>query len=397
MSNEVILLGANASDLLLINQLQEDGFHVVLVSNDNRLDVIEHGFEYVELDFTDKEGVLKLVTERKFKYVISGCNDSAYLTCAYVAEKLNYPGYDGYETAKIIHHKDLFRNFMRENGFSENAYVILENIEIGHSLEDKVACLSLPLIVKPIDKSGGKGISKVEDVDAVEMAANHAFEYTDASKIIIEEFNKGELKSFSAFIVDQKVIFDFFDSEKLNSGVYQVGSSFAPFILSGHIKNEIIAVVEKIAHSLQLVDGLIHTQFLLDGNRFHIVEITRRTPGDWYAVPVRLLTELNYTLMTINGYMGKLSTHARFISHLNNKYTFRYCPRAYKNGVLMRYRISSILDPYIDCSSQYIKEGEVIANYMYERIGVIIFKFDDEQISNRIMGELAEFIHIDIN
>ena len=62
--------------------------------------------------------------------------------------------------------------------------------------------------------------------------------------------------------------------------------------------------VERVARDLNLTSGLIHTQFIADGEQFWIVEMTRRCPGDLYSLLISLSTGFNYAENYVRPFLG---------------------------------------------------------------------------------------------
>jgi len=110
-------------------------------------------------------------------YIISAicacCNDFSALSSAYVAENLGLPGHDSYNTAKIIHHKDLYRQFALENAILSPTAMGFTNIKkaLNH-----IESLSFPLLIKPVDLTGGKGISTINHIAQAQPALEKHFQ-----------------------------------------------------------------------------------------------------------------------------------------------------------------------------------------------------------------------------
>ena len=81
------------------------------------------------------------------------------LSTAYTAEKLNLPGYDSFENTELIHQKDKYRTFAETNGILSPNAKGYDDFEKAAQAIDK---FNYPVIVKPVDLTGGKGIGKVE-------------------------------------------------------------------------------------------------------------------------------------------------------------------------------------------------------------------------------------------
>src|SRR5690349_17331663 len=61
------------------------------------------------IDYSDKELLLGVVTDEAIDFLVPGCTDVSYFSCAWVAERLGLPGYDTSEVTNTVHRKDAFR------------------------------------------------------------------------------------------------------------------------------------------------------------------------------------------------------------------------------------------------------------------------------------------------
>ena len=108
--NKVLLCDANFCVVPLLKSMQKK-FNVAVVGI-NKNDPCHYlAKESYFIDYSSEAELLELFKDNKFDYIVSGCNDQSYLSSAFVAEKLKKPGYDDYQTALIIHHKDKFREY----------------------------------------------------------------------------------------------------------------------------------------------------------------------------------------------------------------------------------------------------------------------------------------------
>jgi len=114
----LLIVGGGYADIPLILSAKKLGYHVITTGN--RPNELGHLYsdEYHQADFSDIEAILTLSEQLKISAICACCNDFSALSSAYVAEKLGRPGHDSYETAKIIHHKDLYRQFALKHGIS---------------------------------------------------------------------------------------------------------------------------------------------------------------------------------------------------------------------------------------------------------------------------------------
>lgn len=250
----------------------------------------------VPINYADVDLLHKHIIENKYDFIVPGCNDRSYLSLAEIAEKLNYSGFDKYETVLTIHHKDKFR-----------AFAETKNYPVPKAVNDisKVNTLNFPIIIKPVDSFSGKGTNRVETLQDVEKYWNEAKEFSKTGAVVAEEFVEGKLYSHSAFIKNKKIVVDFFVNEYCTVYPYQVNSSNVASELNQKIQYGLREWTEQFAQDLDLVDGLVHTQFISDNETFSLIEIARRCPGDLYSQLIQKSTGVNYAELYSIPFIGE--------------------------------------------------------------------------------------------
>jgi phosphoribosylamine-glycine ligase len=313
---KIMILGGSHSELPLIQEAKKQGLYVVSVGN-----ILGNGHlesnEYYLKDYSDKELILKLAKTKNIDFICFGAHDLTITTATYVNDKLQLnSNLDDYETTCILHHKDKFKNFAKQNNLTTTDFIISDKII------QKVD-LKYPLIIKPIDMGGGKGISIIENNLQLGKAIDLALEFSKEKKVIIEEVFEGKLHSLSVFLIDKQIRFFYVDDEyECKNNKFGVCASLSLAKDFDKIQDNILKEVEKIAKLLYLKNGLLHVQFLQKGEIFSIIEMTRRMPGDFYNIPVELSTNFQYAQNIINSILNK-DLNLNFNS--KKKLVSRYC------------------------------------------------------------------------
>src|SRR5699024_1478745 len=101
-----------------------------------------------------------------------------------VSEQLGLPG-NSYASVEILSEKDKFRSFLAEHGFNAPQHM---SVQDGQVDDKALAKLRFPVIVKPTDSSGSKGVSKVTKLEDIESAVGYALDFSRNKRLIIEEF-----------------------------------------------------------------------------------------------------------------------------------------------------------------------------------------------------------------
>lgn len=182
---KILLLGGSAAQLIAIEKAKEMGYYTVLCDYlpDNPGQFIADSFYLVST--TDKQAVLSVAKSEGIDGIVAYSSDPAAPTAAFVANALNLPGMD-YDVVRHFCEKQLFREFLLEHGFNVphsvtvNAPFELCSIDITN--------LQFPVIVKPTDSSGSKGVTVIDDASRLKYALAYAQEYTRNGVLIIEEF-----------------------------------------------------------------------------------------------------------------------------------------------------------------------------------------------------------------
>ncbi len=364
-----------------------------VITSGNRSDDYGHRLaDAVHLeDFSDREAMLALSRRLKIDAICPSANDFSMISCAYVAEKLGLPGYDSYKTTLTLHHKDRFRALSKKLGLSSPSHRAFCSPEVApRDIED----LCFPLIVKPIDLTGGKGICRIDRFDELQAAIQNAFSFSRAKRIVIENFFNGTLHSYSSIIKNQKVIFDFSDNEFSFINPYTVTTSTTPARVSKNILSAIREETEKLARALNLVDGILHAQFLATHNDFRIIEFTRRPPGDLYAIPVEQTTGVNPAKLAILPFLGE-SPRAP-TSKAETVYFSRHCLMADQNGIFKGSIVAAEIQNNVVDQLILAEPGRRISNYLNERLGLFFLRYHSQSEMQKKTSRINQLIRAEI-
>jgi Biotin carboxylase len=384
----MLLAGGSHSDIPMIKAARALGYHVT--TSGNRPADLGHAYaDAVRLaDFSDRDAILRLAQELGVDAICASCNDFSALSCAWAAEQLGLPGHDSYDVARILHHKDLYRAFASENRIPTPRAHSCTNVEeaVGAS-----AHLRWPLIVKPVDLTGGKGISVARDEAGLRAAAAAALAMTRAGRIVVEEFLEGSRHGFSCLIRRGAVVFHFEDNEHYFLNPYMVSAASTPADLPASAATELIALTERIAARLQLVDGLVHIQFIQTADGPVIIEICRRPPGDLYVDLVRHATGVDYPRLIVQAACG--SGLERVTPTPVQGHFVRHCVMSRRSGTVANLHISPVVQDRIIDQTMWWKPGDKIEDVMTQKLGVLFLRFADADEFRDLGSRLQELVH----
>lgn len=182
---KLLLLGGSTAQLIAIEKAKKLGYYAVVCDYlpDNPGQYIADSFHLVST--TDKEAILKVAQEEHIDGIVAYSSDPAAPTAAYVANKMGLPGMD-YDVVRHFCEKHLFREFLIANKFNVPQSV---DVRVPYDINAlDCSALQFPVIVKPTDSSGSKGITVLESVEGLSEALKYAQEYSRNGMLIIEEF-----------------------------------------------------------------------------------------------------------------------------------------------------------------------------------------------------------------
>ena len=406
MSKKLLLLGGSHAEIPLIKAAQELGWFVITTGN-NR-DGLGHPYadKTVFADYSNKEAMVELARHENVQAVCSGCNDFSLLSTVYVCEQLGLPGHDSYATSLEIHHKDKYRALATRIGIpTPKAITVSANLgnkEISDenyaAFENAIAALTFPIIVKPIDLTGGKGIHRAATIEEARVAYKDACSRTRQDHIVVEEYVEGTNHGFSAMLVKGKVAFAFADNEQYFINKYLVSGANTPSTTPDTGLAKLRDYSERIARELNLVDGILHIQYIEknDGTPI-IIEICRRSPGDLYIKFVKYATGIDYPKFIVQAETGEdISSIA---DAPTQGFWLRHCVMAgnniENNSVVREVSFAPEIQGNIVEKFLWYKPGEIVTDKLIYKAGIVFFHFDtlsEMQDKTKRMTELVKII-----
>lgn len=286
-----MLLGGLRYLFPIIEEAHKLGVHVITA--DYLPNNIAHKYsdEYCNVSIIDKDAVLKNAKELQIDGILSHAVDPGVVSAAYVAEQMGLPFQCSYKAACILQDKSLFRQFLFDNGFNCPHAKGYSNVE--EALGD-VDYFDWPVIVKPVDSAGSKGVTKVEDPKKLKQAIDIALQASISKNFIIEDFleKEGFSVGSESFVVDGKLMYNafydqYFDNEAVNP--YTPSAEVWPSVMKREHQEEIKSELQRLIDLLGITTGLFNVECRACKNgKVYLMEVSPRAGGN------RLAEMLNY-------------------------------------------------------------------------------------------------------
>ena len=281
-----MLLGGLRYLLPVIEEAHKLGVYVITA--DYLPNNIAHKYsdEYCNVSIIDKEAVLKAAQDLKIDGVLSHAVDPGVTTAAYVAEKMGLPFQCSYKAACILQDKSLFRKFLSEHGFNCPKAKGYDNVE--NALKD-VDYFNWPVIVKPVDSAGSKGVTKVEDKAKLKAAIETALSASLSKNFIIEDFldKVGAQSSADIFTVDGKLVYPAYSDQLFDKNAanpYTPAIEIWPASMEQKYQDDLTAQLQRLFTLLGVKSGIynVESRVCSDGKAY-IMEVSPRGGGNRIA------------------------------------------------------------------------------------------------------------------
>lgn len=300
---KVLLVDTNFSSRPIFDAITQMG-HEVHVVGGNPADCLAKACQhYWPINYADTAALEKLVASEQFDYLVPGCTDRSYTSCTIVSQG-RFPGIAPVEVDEALNHKDRFRALGLRLGLPVPRLQWQDTAEATSA--PAVSALRWPLVVKPVDAFSGKGVTILLEADPVALAQAVASARATSARgqCLVEDYVRGQLHSHSAFLQDGRVIQDVFVEEHGTANPFVVDTSRVLPTVPAELRTQLRQAIETLAQALALGDGLVHTQFILDGTHPWLIEITRRCPGDLYSQLVTLSGDIGYVQRYVCPFLG---------------------------------------------------------------------------------------------
>lgn len=392
---KILLLGGSAQQVIAIETAKHLGYYTVLCDylEDNPGQYVADKFYLVST--TDKEAVFEVAIKENIDGILAYASDPAAPTAAYVAEKLGLPT-NPYESVDILCNKDKFRYFLSRNGFdcpTAKSYISLEA-----AISDKYT-FDYPIIMKPVDSSGSKGVTILQNTDSYDEAVKFALSFSRSKKIIVEKYIVRKHKytiGGDIFVNNGKVIIwglmNCFRAHSPNPLV--PGGEIFPTLLNDTDLGNVKSALQSLVTKLHIRSGCINVELIIDKNdKVYLIDIGPRAGGNMIPIQLSSIFGVDIVEMSVLSAMGEEI-------HVSPKIRIPYCStyvlHSDIDGILQEIHFESEIESNIFRKELYKKTGDFVEHFdnAAKALGIIFLKFSSADEMYDKMNHMNEYIKV---
>ncbi len=326
----LMLLGGLRYLKPVIDAAHKQGYYVITA--DYLPNNIAHKWsdEYCNVSIIDKETVLREAQRMKIDGIMSFACDPGVVAASYVQNKMGLPSFGPFESVEILQNKDKFRAFLTKNGFNVPQAKGFDSVEAAMQ---EIYWYPWPVIVKPTDAAGSKGVTRVDKAEDLKPALEYAMEHSISGHIIVEEFidKKGCSSDTDSMSVDGKLVFTSFCAQRFDAEAtnpYTPAAYSWPSTFTKEEEAYLTSEIQRLISLLNLKTVVYNIEVRVAPNgKPYIMELTPRGGGNRlcemlrYATGVDMITAITRAMVgdpilepieqiPYNGHWAEIILHA---------------------------------------------------------------------------------------
>lgn len=398
---KILLLGGSAQQVVAIKTAKGLGYYTVLCDYlpDNPGQYVAD--KYYNASTTDVEAVYQIAKDEQVDGILAYASDPAALPAAIVADRLGLPA-NPVKSVEILGLKYPWRQFLQKNGFAcPKNYAFHPDTSIDE-IKDNAKGFAFPLVVKPTDSSGSKGVTKLDSWEGLERAIAWADSYSRNKVLLIEEYIQRGFPSViggDIFVWDGKVVL-YGEMECLRdierSPLIPIGEK-KPLCVNEKQKTNIYGELQRIVTALDIRFGELNIEIILDKNdQVHFLELGPRAGGN--MIPIQLSDAFGIDLVKANvqAAMGEKPDFLdKPVKELSGCY-MHYVLHSYEAGVFKGVEIDESIAKNVYRKVIYKKEGDPVEVFdgAGKALGIIFLHFDTVGQMNDFCEKCNDLIKI---
>ncbi len=303
MDQSILILGAGIYQVPLIRRAQARGYRAVIASIPGNYPGFAVADKVYYTDTTDREAILKIAETERVCAVVTTGTDVAVGSIGYVCRRLGLPGI-GEEAARLLTDKALMKEAFVRGGVTTSAF---RRVTSPEEAREATKALGLPVMLKIVDKSGSRGITKISDMGQLESAWAYAAAATGADHMVVEKFVQGREIGIDAFVQNGRLLL-MLPHDKF---VYQSGRTgipighYCPMDCSETLWNNMLSETEKVVAATGMDNCAINIDaFLLPDERVNIIEAAGRCGATGIPEVISGYTGRNYYDCILDNALG---------------------------------------------------------------------------------------------
>lgn len=390
------MLGGSAQQVPAIQAAKDMGLYTVLIDYlpDNPGQHVAD--KWYQESTTDVERVYEIARKENVQGILPYASDPAALPAAIVAERLGLPTNPAC-SVEILGVKHKFREFLKAHDFCCPETRVFEATQPLEKIKAEIERLKFPIVVKPTDSSGSKGVSFLYNINSLKKAVEEATSYSRNKILIAEEFiERGfpDVIGGDIFVENGKIIL-FGDMACLRGdngkSLIPIGEK-RPNGLGKSQSEKLHSELQRIIECLSIKNGELNIEIIIGkDNRIHFLELGPRAGGNMIPIQLSDVFSIDLIRANISAAMGEKSE----LHPIEPTDCFMtYVLHSKRCGVYEGVNYDPLVKQYIYRECLYKKPGDEVESFdgAGKALGIVFLRFPDERTMTDIQNNIEDLI-----
>lgn len=394
----ILMLGGSMQQVPAIEKAKELGYRTVLIDYlpDNPGQHVAD--RWYQDSTTDIEAVCRIAKEEGVSGILPYASDPAALPAAIVCDRLGLPTNPA-KSVEILGIKHEFRKFLRENGFACPKNFSFSPSDDVEDVKARCAGLSFPIVIKPTDSSGSKGVSFLNDTTEIEAAIRYADSYSRNKILIAEEFiERGYpyVIGGDIFVEDGKIIL-YGDMECLRDdggkSLVPIGKK-KPNGLNEKQRERLYSELQRLVDALRIKFGELNIELLIDRNdNPHFLELGPRAGGN--MIPIQLSDAYGVDLIEAN-VKAAMGVPVNLKPKENKDAYMTFVLHSHEEGEFKGVEYSDSIKPYVYREVMYKHAGDPVEAFdgAGKALGIVFMKFPSAELMSWAENHIDDLVKV---
>ncbi|PKM51959.1 MAG: carboxylate--amine ligase [Firmicutes bacterium HGW-Firmicutes-7] len=317
-----MILGASYAQLNAIKRASVSGIKVLATDYSKTSIGKMYADEHAFASTFDVDTTLKVAKDHHINGIMTTGTDQPVLTVSKIAQDLNLPSFLSIHTAYQVTHKKAMKKVFIDHNIPTVDYRVIDR----KFSDDELKGLIFPVVVKPLDSQGQRGIYKLSTIEEIRRHFHLVLKHSREQEIMVESYYENNEITISGWVKNgQEKILTVTDrvtfQEEGNLGIC-LSHEFPSKHLPEYI-DEIKAVTHEIVKAFKIKEGPIYFQMFIGEEGLKVNEIACRIGGAYEDEAIPVLTGVDILQMVIDYSIGKEINYTALDQYdmtLNNLY-----------------------------------------------------------------------------
>jgi len=295
----VMVLGGGSNQVELIKKAKREGDEVILIDYQIDCPGKKYADMHILISTQDTKHIKRIAQQQKIDAIVTSGADQPVLTAAVVSAELGINFYVDPELAKAVTNKIVMKSIFVENNIPTPKYCLVKK----DFSESDIASLNFPLVLKPVDCQGQRGVYKISSADEIRFKIASTLSYSMEDKAMLEEFYENDEITVNGWLDNGELtIISVVDRITIKQDNH-IGISPCHNFPSVHLKkyrDEIFSLTQKIVSAFNMLNGPVYFQYFLGDEGLKVNEVAMRIGAAYESITIPMIANIDITKMVLD-------------------------------------------------------------------------------------------------